>query len=657
MLSQLERAVRSARRTRNGRSLAPAVEQFEDRRLLSATPSPTALTPAEIRAYYGFNGIEFSVITPTPVKVPGTKNGGPPIPVPVENAGDGRGQTIAIIDEYSDPNIQNDVNVFDKQFNLPAVNLTVIGNVTATDPKGGWEAEESTDVEWAHAIAPGANIVVVNFAPGAFLSAVDMARNYPGVSVVSMSVIFNEFKGELADDSHFTTPSNHNGVNVSFVAASGDDKTGSNVGPEWPSVSPNVLAVGGTALTLSPNGNSELSWLGSQGGKSPYEPEPFYQHGVQSTGGRTTPDVAYDATNYATYDTFPRLNTTTGMSYTPDWAVEEGTSLGAPQWAALIAIANEGRVIQGKPTLTDVPEVFYSLPSTDFNDIVSGPADREGNSPGPGYDEITGLGSPKAKLIVDALLNPPYIPIGIHITAVSAGNVTGLGATPQATQDAFVLESSSSPKHVGALDQPAGSIALSVSPVAVISSQPAVENSLAPLAASGVPVTLAGSGSEGWTSWSPVATESTSVSDSSSLPLLGPVAGPALGEASAAPVSLRFVEQHGGFALPGANVVEVADQVPANAAVHDYLGPQTGWLDDTVPSAGTALLTQATDACFERNTWIVDGANSLLQTPAAAGRQKRAFSTLAVTAGILSASVVRRRLRSAKRTSPDETKS
>src|SRR5579863_6719794 len=184
MLNQRMRP-RTLRRRQTGKSWAAAIEQLEDRQLLSASPSPTALTPAQVRDYYGFNDVKFRYFT-----VIQTAYG--PLFARVTVPGDGTGQTIAIIDKYYDPNIVNDVNVFDSQFNLPAINLTIdrLPSATTTEPSGAWENEESLDVEWAHAIAPGANIVVVNCGPSLanLLNAVNAAKNYPGVSVVSMSL-------------------------------------------------------------------------------------------------------------------------------------------------------------------------------------------------------------------------------------------------------------------------------------------------------------------------------------------------------------------------------------------------------------------------------------------------------------------------------------
>jgi hypothetical protein len=614
MLNPIKRGVRSARRTSNGWLPASGVEQLEERQMLSATPSPTALTPAEVRSYYGFSNITFTTFGTITVK-------GHKILVPIAVPGNGTGQTIAILDKYSDPDIVHDLNVFDTQFNLPAINLTVVGGVTATDPTGGWENEESLDVEWAHAIAPGANIVVVNYPAvneATFLNAVNTAKNYPGVSVVSMSSGGGEFQGELADDSTFTNPTNHNGVNVSFVASSGDDQTGVPVGPIYPSSSPDVLAVGGTVLRLSSSGNTEQSWDDSEGGQSIYEAEPRYQELVQQTGFRTTPDVAYAATNFAAYDSFPLTDTTTNTTTTLDWHTPQGTSLGAPQWAALIAIANQGRALELKPTLSDVPQVFYTLPSRDFNDIVSGPADREGNAPGPGYDEITGLGSPKANLLVQSLLNPPFFifPPFLISLAAPVGNVTT--PSPQAGPDPMVVESGfSSPTHLGALGQ---SAALPIVPVAAISSEPTVANSVAPSATSVPQMTPAGSGPNGQTAWSPIATESASFGTAS------------VDDTAAGPVSFYFVGPQGDFSLRRTGV--------GNAAAGDDGSRQPDGLVDATQSAGAAQLTLATDGCFQENEWLVDGTQAQLSTGAA--RPQKASVAFTATAGILSAWLVRR---------------
>ncbi len=192
---------------------------------------------------------------------------------------------------------------------------------------------------------------------------------------------------------------------MAFVASAGD----SGAPASWPSASPNVLSVGGTALTLAAGNvwSSEVGWSGSGGGPSAYESQPSYQNGVvtQTSTARATPDVAYDAspsTGVAVYDSVPYDGTTY------DWIEVGGTSAGAPQWSALLAIADQGRALASEPALDstspqEVMNILYENP-TDFHDITSGTS--TGNpqySAGPGYDYVTGLGSPIANLIVGSL--------------------------------------------------------------------------------------------------------------------------------------------------------------------------------------------------------------------------------------------------------------
>src|SRR5262249_18770801 len=156
--------------------------------------------------------------------------------------------------------------------------------------------ELSLDVEWAHAVAPKANILLVEAKSDSLtdlLKAVDTARSASGVSVVSMSWGADEFSRQTSYDYHFTTPSGHQPV--TFVAASGDD--GSWYGAMWPSVAPGVVGVGGTTLSRTSSGSysSERGWSGSGGGISYFEDEPSYQLSAQNTGARTSPDVSYDA--------------------------------------------------------------------------------------------------------------------------------------------------------------------------------------------------------------------------------------------------------------------------------------------------------------------------------------------------------------------------
>ena len=411
-------------RARRSHRTNPNCEWLEERALLSAdaasesptrimahtdlevlsvdSTSPTGLTPEEILKAYGITGITFSSGT---------------------ISGNGAGQTIAIVDAYNDPNIASDLAAFDAEYGLSAPPSFTVDNLDATATDAGWALETALDVEWAHAIAPGAKIVLVE-APSASLSAlfgaVSTASKLAGVSVVSMSWGTSEFSGESRYNSVFTTPAGHE--DVTYVAASGD--SGAADGPEYPSVSPDVLAVGGTTLTVSSDGTyvSESGWSGSTGGFSSYESEPSYQTSTLasvglSDGVRTTPDVSFNAdpaTGVSVYDSVAY----DGQS---GWFQIGGTSAAAPAWAGLVAIADQGLATGGVGTLstTQVLTDLYSLPSSDFNDITTG---SNGYSATSGYDLVTGLGTPKADQLVAGLLAANGVSEGSTTTTSSSGS-------------------------------------------------------------------------------------------------------------------------------------------------------------------------------------------------------------------------------------------
>jgi subtilase family serine protease len=423
-------------------------EALETRQLLSATTSaadlsqikaqpdlrvmplvssgPTGLSPQQVTSAYGVNQIKFS--------------GG-------KITGDGSGQTIAIVTAFHDPNIGADLVAFDSHYKLPnppSFKVNDLGGST-TDP--GWALETALDVEWAHAVAPGARILLVEAASDSLsdlISAVSYASRQPGVSVVSMSWGGNEFWGESSYDSTFTTPSGHSGV--TFVAASGD--SGAWSGPSYPAVSPNVLAVGGTSLSLSANNayGSESGWIGSTGGFSgydsywwTYESAPSYQTSTLQAvglyyGTRTTPDVSFNAdpnTGVAVYDS---------VSYSGQsgWFQLGGTSAAAPAWAGLIAITDQGLATGGKGPLsgTQAQAGLYALPSSDFHDVVSG---FNGYRATYGYDLVTGLGSPKANLVIAGLLSANGVSIAAASVQVSTSTSHG---TSSVTSSRFDVTSS-----------------------------------------------------------------------------------------------------------------------------------------------------------------------------------------------------------------------
>jgi len=295
----------------------------------------------------------------------------------------GRG-TIAIIDAYESTSIENDLDTFNKTFGLAACTTAngcfekhAMGKKMKSD--AGWNLETSLDVEWAHAIAPDATILLVEAATpsGAnLIKAVDYAVARSDVVAVSMSWGGTEFEEEKSLDAHFTSPSG-----TAFFASSGDN----GVGASWPAASPLVTAVGGTSLVFKKDGSydREAAWSGSGGGVSAYEAEPPYQKSYaipKANSMRAIPDVAYDADPHSGFSVYAKGR----------WYVLGGTSAGAPQWAAIHAL---GRSALNEKMYADKTSAGHAA---FFRDIVSG---SNGGCPyycdaHKRYDYVTGLGTP-----------------------------------------------------------------------------------------------------------------------------------------------------------------------------------------------------------------------------------------------------------------------
>ncbi len=326
----------------------------------------------------------------------------------------GAGQKIALVTAYGNPNIQSDLNTFCSQFGLNSTTVQILGNNAGGNTS--WGLETALDVEWAHAVAPGATIILSVAASSGFndlLNAIDAAVN-AGANVISMSWGSSEFSSMSYYDFHFNHP------NVSFTAASGDN----GAGVEWPAVSPYVIGVGGTSLYLDSNNNrtSETAWSGSGGGTSVYYSEPSFQSGWQSSNQRGVPDVCLVAdpnTGVRVYD----------VGY-GGWVVVGGTSAASPQWAGLIALANQTRAANGSAPLTTPNNLLYSIAKgstttpyavngTYFYDVSQG--SNGAYSAGPPYDFVTGLGSSVANMLVPALapVSPPAAPTGLTASATS----------------------------------------------------------------------------------------------------------------------------------------------------------------------------------------------------------------------------------------------
>jgi len=378
-------------------------------------------SPAQLRHAYGIDQISFTG------------------PDGAAVTGDGSGQTIAIVEEGVDPTLGADLNTFDQFFGIPAPpSFEVVDQNGVTTQNVNIVGEASLDVEWAHAVAPGASIVVYNAAYEPdnatasvenLIEAMQQASKLPGVSVVTLS--YGEPESSLAAagldeqsfDSDFTTPG------VTFLAASGDfgiyGDGGRRIAVNDPAASPNVVAVGGTSIVIDSAGDypgtgpsGEVAWGdgtqsgtagGGGGGLSAVEPEPAWQSGIvpasiDPVDARALPDVSMDSGSAQEYDVFTStLSASSDSASAVGWLGDAGTSAAAPIWAGLIAIADQGRVLAGGTPLTGYTQTLpalYSLPAADFHDILYG---NNGAPAGPGYDLATGLGTPVANLLVPDL--------------------------------------------------------------------------------------------------------------------------------------------------------------------------------------------------------------------------------------------------------------
>ena len=408
------------------RARRPSLDQLEGRQLLSWSTVPFALSPQQIQSAYGF----VSSVSGKPA---------------------GTGQAIAIMVCGIDPTIRQDLHAFDVQSGLsdPTLSiwdLTADGDPIQTDvgnPNTISNAfETSLDVEWAHAAAPGATIYLVQTGPYVrdILDGMAWAAEALPVSVVTTSFGYNgpENQGlEQAFDHDFAQPAN--GQHVAFVAAAGDFGSANT---DYPALSPEVLSVGGTTLTLGPNNSygSEVVWnqlgqygdpqFGATGGTvSLYEPIPSYQvgrvNGISATH-RVAVDVSFDAgTGVSVYDS-------TDDPSAP-WNAAVGTSIGAPMWAGIVATLDQALVAQGGLALTSdqLHADLYSLEGTTaFHDITQG--NNGTYSAMPGYDIPTGLGTPNvANLVHDVA--PAASSSAEPVSATPSSSAYVLAVAPTAT--------------------------------------------------------------------------------------------------------------------------------------------------------------------------------------------------------------------------------
>jgi subtilase family serine protease len=384
---------------------------------------------------------------------------------PLFNSGiTGKGQTIVIVDSFGSPTIQSDLATFDAQFNLPAPpSFKIIqpaGKVPAWDPTGangdlGWGGETTLDVEWSHAMAPGANILLVETP----VAETEGTAGFPQI-VEAENYVINHHLGQVISQSfaateqtfpnaasiyalrsaYFNALRNH----VTVLAATGDTgATGySNVAGtllythpavSWPATDPLVTAVGGTLLSLLPDGqrsqpdqvwNTSTNYefnnaffgtpgplaSAASGGKSTVFPRPSYQNSVAGVVGnqRGVPDISMSAAcdgPVDVYQSFPGEQA--------GWYAYCGTSEASPMFSGIVALTDQlaGHSLglinpalyalsaEHAPGIVDVTTGSNTVSFIQNNQLYT----VRGYDAGLGYDLASGVGTVNAALFVPEL--------------------------------------------------------------------------------------------------------------------------------------------------------------------------------------------------------------------------------------------------------------
>jgi len=298
----------------------------------------------------------------------------------------GGSKAIAIVDAYDDPTAASDLAHFSSQFGLPAAAFQVVyASGKQPSVNSGWQVEEALDAQWAHAMAPTAKIYLVEAATSSLsdlMTAVGVANQLvaaAGGGQVSMSWGSGEFSGQTSYDKVFATPG------VVYLASAGDSP-----GVIWPSTSPNVISVGGTALSRNPATGAfqgEVAWQQGGGGPSAYESVISYQSAIpaisQMVGSkRGTPDVSAVA------------DPTTGVWVfsAGAWYIIGGTSVAAPVWAGVLNLAG----VTYSSTSTAFSAIYNH--TSGYNGITSGDCGPyEGYLAQGAWNFCAGNGSPNGK--------------------------------------------------------------------------------------------------------------------------------------------------------------------------------------------------------------------------------------------------------------------
>jgi len=363
----------------------------------SCGPFPLCYTPAHLRAAYDIQSL-------------------------IDSSIDGTGTTIVIVDAFSDPFIIQDLATFDGAFGLPATSPDIVTPDGAAPFNMNWAIEISLDVEWAHAVAPGAHIVLVlakSDQDADLLSATRYAIDHELGDVISQSFGEAESAADPAllrqEHAVFERAASKG---ITLVAGSGDfgatnplaDGSLATVpAAATPASDPDVTAVGGTQLTIDPVSGArvaETAWNdvssrrpgASGGGFSSIYKRPGYQAPfIDGNGARGLPDVSYSASALGA----------TMIVFHGRFGAVSGTSGGVPQWAGIDALARQ--VAGHRQSQLNIR--LYHLAKSGaygdaFHDITTGNntfAGVTGFPAGPGWDAVTGLGTPDVAKLVPLL--------------------------------------------------------------------------------------------------------------------------------------------------------------------------------------------------------------------------------------------------------------
>jgi subtilase family serine protease len=373
----------------------------------------------------------------------------------------GKGTTIVIVDSYGSPTLSHDLAVFDRQFHYPAPPslkiIAPVGKIPKFDPGNsdmvGWAGETTLDVEYAHTVAPGANILLVETP----VSETEGVTGFPQI-VRAEEYVLNHHLGDVISQSFSATEQTFTSYaqlaplraayeladrdRVTVLAASGDDGA-ADVGlngstfydypvTSWPDSDPLVTGVGGTQLVRGKDGTySSVVWndtdnksvnaatpspAASGGGKSVFFARPRYQNGVASVTGaqRGVPDISMSAACDGSVDVYSSY-----PGAPAGWSTECGTSEATPEFAGIVALADQAAghslgLINPMlyllsnvhaPGITDVTRGNNTVSFKQGGKLVT----VKGFAARPGYDLASGVGTVDAQYLVTELASAAFL--------------------------------------------------------------------------------------------------------------------------------------------------------------------------------------------------------------------------------------------------------